>query len=147
MRSSHSNSRVRQWDECAGRYAQTYDNNGRLHLAACTPLNTFDQRRAARTTHLLIRAVRAVQVAVAAPSRGDADIFRALELRVRDAGDAGAVSLVGAVPAVVVAVAHPALLNALPVRASELVRSTRVIWPCTREHIQSCYVYCTPLAH
>jgi hypothetical protein len=131
-----------------GSVRTTLQNKSLLHLMDCTPLIGCDQGRAAHITHLFIRAVWAVQVAVAAPSRRDAEVFRAVEIGMWSARDVWAVPLVRAVPTVVIPVADPTLLNALAVRASELVRATGVIWPCTRKYKKKCYyVYCTSLTY
>ena len=73
----------------------------------------------------------AIDFSVADPLLRDADLVRAGELQLRVALGRRAVELVRVVAAVVVAVAHPPLLDALPVGARELVRAAGLIWTGT----------------
>lgn len=85
-------------------------------------------------THLLVGAVGAVDFSVAAPLGRHAVLLGALELLDGVALLGSALGLVGSVAAVVVAVAHPALLDAPSVVARELVGATRVICGRSKRH-------------
>jgi hypothetical protein len=78
--------------------------------------------------YLFINTVGAVGISVAAPPQRDAVIDAARKLGVLGALGVGTAVLVGSVAAVVVAVAHPALLNTFAVGACKLVRAACFIW-------------------
>lgn len=79
-------------------------------------------------TYPLVRAVRAVGFAVAAPLGRDAVVLRAGKLLQRVARGRLAALLVAVVTAVVVPVALPPLLDAPPVGTGEFVRTAGFIW-------------------
>ena len=79
-------------------------------------------------TCLFVRRVRTVHIAVAAPPPRHAVAVAAGKFILAVALVDGAVVLVAAVPAVVLLIAQPPLLDALAVGASELGGSARLIW-------------------
>lgn len=78
--------------------------------------------------YLFVGSVRAIDFSIADPLLGDAHLVGAGELQGGIALGRGTMLLVRVVATVVVAVAHPPLLDALAVGARELVRATRLIW-------------------
>ena len=77
---------------------------------------------------LFVRRVRTVHIAVAAPPPRHAVAVAAGKFILAVALAHGAVVLVAAVPAVVLLIAQPPLLDALAVGASELGGGARLIW-------------------
>jgi len=98
-------------------------------------------KHAAYTTHLFIWAIRTIQITITAPSGRDAQIVWAVELWIWSTWSVWTVFFIRVVPAVIIPVTLPALLNALSISTSELIWATRFIWPCTENTNKSCYVY------
>lgn len=85
------------------------------------PYDTFE------SAYHFITAIRTIDVSVAPPPRGDAMAISAREVGVGLAGRCRTLHLVTTVAAVIIAITHPSLLDALAVPTSKLVRATCLI--------------------